>query len=257
MLRAADLLLGFFNAADTSTTVGSPSSCSNEVGMAAILDAAQTVQKWPVSSPNHQRPSVSFTSDSPVHPQNLNQQRIDSQSQVSASGQEYDYSLASTFTPINPRKDNPSARALEHNDLNCPSRQTETQRKTERNPIDDRVNGKRNVVIRGATSVINGVRRTTLLDERSDEIDSDIEILSERSVRPSSSTYEGGRASWDESEPESIEFMTFSKTDSAQDGATADDKVPPEETINNLPEARLPQRPINFYNSDTMNAKPA
>ena len=109
VLRAADLLLGFFHAADTPTSASSTTSCSTNSGLAAVLDATGTIDRRPDLYSTQQKPSASLTSDPAARLYDLNKhyRRDDHLSLVPEKGHDdvdmNDYSSASSFTPINAR----------------------------------------------------------------------------------------------------------------------------------------------------------
>ena len=111
VLRGADLLLGFFHAADTPTSASSTTSCSTNSGLAAVLDATGTIDRRPDLSSTQQKPSASLTSDPAVRLYELNRHysRDDHPPLVPEKGHVdvdmNDYSSASSFTPINARKE--------------------------------------------------------------------------------------------------------------------------------------------------------
>ena len=190
VLRAADLLLGFFHADDTPTSASSATSCSTNNGLAAVLDATGTIERQPNPIPRQQKPSASFASDPAARLYELNKQypRHEHQPLVPEEGHEdvdmYEYGLASNFTPINDRKE--IVRPRHHGLL--PNTETskslaKAPKQPPKSPSDRFIHHARRERPSVTTNDHRDAHGMRNPDKRYEEIDSDIEIIGENTLR--------------------------------------------------------------------------
>ena len=189
VLRAADLLLGFFHAADTPTSASSATSCSTNSGLAAVLNATGTIERQPNPSPRQQKPSATFTSDPATRLYELNKQypRHEHPPLVPEEGHDdvemYDHGSASSFTPINARQEivKPRVPSLHHS-VESSKSLAKTPKDTRNSPTDRFIRHARPERPREATNGDKDARGMQISDNRYEETDSDVEIVAERKV---------------------------------------------------------------------------
>ena len=225
VLRAADLLLGFFHAADTPTSASSATSCSTDSGLAAVLDATGTTDRRRDLSSTQQRPSASLRSDPAARLYELNKDysRNDHPPLVPKEGHEdvemHEYSSASSFTPINARKEiiRPRVRSLLHN-LKSLKSLAKARKETRKSPSDRFIHSTRLERPREATNDQRVARGRKILDNRHEESDSDIEIVGARRLNHTEPSFGDGNGNTKASEFEVTEFGMLSKANSIQSG---------------------------------------
>ncbi len=207
VLRAADLLLGFFHAADTPTSASSATSCSTNSGLAAVLDATGTIDRRPDLSHTQQKPSASLTTDPAARLYELNKHYPpnDYPPLVPEEGHEdvdmHDYNSASSFTPINARKEiiRPRVRSFLHSPKSLKSL-AKARKETRKSPSDRFIHSTRAERSRDAMNHDRDARGTKMLDDRYGESDSDVEIVGARSLRHFEASFEDGNGNADRSE---------------------------------------------------------
>ena len=190
VLKAADLLLGFFHAADTPESASSATSCSTNSGLAAVLDATGTMDRRPNPSARQPKPPASFKSDPAARLYELNKQypRHEHPPLMPEEGHDdvdmYDYGPTSSFTPINARKETvrPGERGLRPSVAS--SKHLATTPKEPPNSSSDRfIHHARSERPREATNYDRGSRGMQIQENRYEETDSDVEILGARELR--------------------------------------------------------------------------
>ena len=190
VLKAADLLLGFFHAADTPESASSATSCSTNSGLAAVLDATGTIDRRPNPSPRQQKPPASFKSDPAARLYELNKQypRHQHPSLMPEEGHDdvdvYGYGPASSFTPINARTE--IVRPREHGLL--PANESsknlaKAPKQPPQSPTNRFIHHLRSESSREAANYARGSRGMQIPDNIYEEIDSDVEILGARELR--------------------------------------------------------------------------
>ena len=190
VLKAADLLLGFFHADDTPTSASSASSCSTNSGLAAVLSATGTIERQPNPVPRQQKPSASFASDPAARLYELNKQypRHEHLPLVPEEGHEdvnmYGYSSTSSFTPINARRETvrPRDRGL-FPSIESSKSLDEAPKQTPKSPSDRFIHHARPERPREATNDGQDAREMKMPQNRYEEADSDVEIIGEKKLR--------------------------------------------------------------------------
>ena len=202
VLKAADLLLGFFHAADTPTSASSATSCSTNSGLAAVLDATGTMERRPNPVPRQQKPSASFASDPAARLYELNKQyaRHERPLLVPEDGHEdvdmYEHGSASSFTPINARKEavRPRDRVLLPS-IESSKSLAKAPKQTPKSPSDRFIHHARPERPREATNDDQDARGMKMSQNRYEETDSDVEIIGARQLKhfePSGPSFGGG-----------------------------------------------------------------
>ena len=232
VLRGADLLLEFFHAADTPTSASSTTSCSTNSGLAAVLDATGTIDRRPHLSSTQQKPSASLTSDPAARLYDLNKHysRDHHPSLVPEKGHDdvdmNDYSSASSFTPINARKEIIRPRVC----ILLPSLKSlkslaKAKKETRKSPSDRFIHSRRPERPREATNDDRVARGMKIPDNRYEESDSDVEIVGARKLRHVEPRFGDVHGNADGSECEITDFGMFNKANSIQADTMADHKL--------------------------------
>ena len=189
LIAAADLLLDFFHAADTPTSANS--ATSTDSGLAEVLAATGTIDRRRSLPPTQQRPSTSQTSDPSARLYELNKHHSREDPPPSApkegDGDEdidmNNYSLGTSFTPINARKETIRPRPRVCSTLpslkssKSPAKAGKEPRKS---PTDRFIPSRRPERPKEALNdarVARGMKKT---DYRYEESDSDVEIVGAR-----------------------------------------------------------------------------
>ena len=189
LLEAADLLLGFFHAADTPTSASS--ATSTDSGLAEVLAATGTIDRRRSLAPTQQRPSTSLTSDPSARLYELNKHysREDPPPLAPEEGDGdvdmNDYRLGSSFTPINARKETirpprvccilPSVKSLQS--------LAKARKEPRKSPSDRFIHSRRPERPREALNDARAARGMKKTDYRYEESDSDVEIVGARRLR--------------------------------------------------------------------------
>ena len=190
VLKAADLLLGFFHAADAPTSASSATSCSTNSGLAAVLDATGTMERRSNPSPRQRKPSASFTSDPATrlyeinkyytrheHPPLVPEERHD-------DVDVYEHGSASSFTPINARKETvrPRERGLLPI-IESSKTLAEARKDPSKSPSDRFIHHARPERPRQPQNDDRDRRGMKLPENRYEETDSDVEIIGARELK--------------------------------------------------------------------------
>ena len=188
VLKAADLLLGFFHAADTPESASSATSTNS--GLAAVLDATGTIDRRPNPSPRQQKPPASFKSDPAAHLYESDKQypRHEHPCVMPEEGHHdvdmYGYGPASSFTPINPRKEIVKSRENSLLSANESSKNlAKAPQQPPESPTDRFIHHSRTKSPREAAGYDRGSHGMQLPEYRCEEADSDVEILGARELR--------------------------------------------------------------------------
>ena len=231
VLRAADLLLGFFHAADTPTSASSTTSCSTNSGLAAVLDATGSIDRRPDLFSRQQKPSASLTSDpaARLHELNKHYSRDDHPPWVPEKGHDdfvmYDHSSASSFTPINARKEIIIPRVLSLlPSLKSLRSLAKARKETRKSPSDRFIHSRRPERPREATNddrVAHGVK---IPDNWYEESDSDVEIVGARKLRHDEPPFGNGNGNTNNSEFKITDFSMLNKANSIQSNIKAGHK---------------------------------
>lgn len=232
VIRAADLLLGFFHAADTPTSASSTTSCSTNNGLAAVLDATGTIDRRPDPSSTQQKPLASLTSNPAARLYDLNKRysRDDHPPLVPEKRHDdvdmNDYSSASSFTPINARKEIVRPRVCDLlPNLKSLKSLAKARKETRKSPSDRFIHSRRSERPREATNDDRIARGMKTPDNRYEESDSDVEIVGARKLRHVEPSFGYGNENADGSEWEITDFDMLNKANSIQADTKADHKL--------------------------------
>ena len=201
LIEAADLLLGFFHAADTPMSASS--ATSTDSGLAEVLAATGTLDRRPKIAPRQQRHSISQTSDPSARLYELNKpysrenpppyelnkhfSREDPPPLAPEAGdgdEDVDmnnYSLGTSFTPINARKETIRPRVCSTLfSLKSSKSLAKARKEPRKSPTDRFIPSRRPERPREALNdarIARGLKKT---DYRYEEGDSDVEIVGSR-----------------------------------------------------------------------------
>ncbi|KAK0515187.1 hypothetical protein JMJ35_002566 [Cladonia borealis] len=218
LIEAADLLLGFFHAADTPMSASS--ATSTDSGLAEVLAATGTIDRRRSLAPTQQRPSSSLTSDPSERLYELNKHysREDPPPLAPEEGDGdvdmNDYRLGSSFTPINARKETirpnvcsnlPSVKSLQS--------LAKARKEPRKSPSDRFIHSRRPERPREASNDDRAARGMKKTDYRYEESDSDVEIVGARRLRHVEPSFGDGHGNADGREP--IPMQTISSQDRA------------------------------------------
>ena len=230
VLKAADLLLGFFHADDTPMSASSATSTNS--GLAEVLDATGTIDRRPNLAPTQQRPSTNLTSDPGARLYELNKyySRGDHPPLAPDEGRGdfamNDYGSSSSFTPINSRKEITKTRVSSNlPSLNSLKSQAKGRKEPMKSPSDRFIHSRRPERPREAANDDRAARATKPTENRYEESDSDVEIVGARKLSHAEPSFGVGHGNVDGSECEITVFGMLNKANSIQADTTETSKI--------------------------------
>ena len=223
VLKAADLLLGFFHADDTPMSASSATSCSTNNGLAEVLDATGTIDRQPNLAPTQQRSSTSLISDPSARLYELNKYYSRENHPPLAPEEGHgavdinDYSLSSSFTPINSREEITRHRVCSILPrLNGLKSQAKGRKEPRKSPSDRFIHSRRPERPREAANDDRTARETKPTEYRYEESDSDVEIVGTRKLSHAEPNLGAGHGNVDGSEYEITLIGTLNKANTIQ-----------------------------------------